>query len=621
MLERYRELEGEVARLLGNFAILASLLREPAMMRGAGERLRRLRLSEFHIAVVSEFNNGKSTLINALLGTDLLPTHYRPLTATITRISYGNTARVEIHFKDGRKAVCTPSDSDLRRVLNHFSTTLTDQAREVEEVRVRYPLPLSRRGLVLIDTPGLESIYDPHNRITRRVLPEADAVLLVVEAGKIGRIADLQLVRQLRFVRKHPVFIALNKVDHLRSPAEVADAVRYLGGLLRGVINESRIFPVSGLQALQARRLKQGAVQPADLGGDRRLYVHQGSHFRPIRHASDWEALEQASGIRELEEGLATFLLGGERAREALASTTAYVLGNLAQSVLPNLRRLEASLSIRKDHKDSADLQSRISSAREEVAAAQTAIDSLLGPDGLLVERANAIWEVAAERRLGPRSVALLIEGIGRSLVQKGIKIKGEADRQQVVAALDYAVNRLSSATADDLETRWAAALDELRRTTASRLREVSGTPTSHPEGGENDHPRWQSGFLGGIFRRGHRFNPFNPMPPAKLLSCLQGLAAEPVLRARGLLENLHRQHRESAEKSLRRYCEESLDSLRQNLVRLEAAIHAERESVIQLQEVTRNEAEAQRLLDEAGALLDRFSAVSYDTVGERKVM
>src|SRR5579863_2908842 len=87
-----------------------------AVIRSIGERSgtrtegleRRLRdlsacLAEdrFNLVVMGRFNRGKSSLMNAILGTDRLPTGLVPLTSVITRVIYGSAERARVEFRDG----------------------------------------------------------------------------------------------------------------------------------------------------------------------------------------------------------------------------------------------------------------------------------------------------------------------------------------------------------------------------------------------------------------------------------------------------------------------------------------------------------------------------------------
>lgn len=637
MLQRYAQLRQEVGEILGDFAALAESLREPSLAEGARRRRERLLADEFHLAAVSEFSNGKSTLINALLGIDLLPTHRRPLTATVVRIAYGESPEVRITFKDGRRAVSTPDDADLRKVLNHFCTTFTDEAKAVEDVLIRYPLALCRHGMVLLDTPGLESVYDPHDRITRRILPAADAVLFIVEAGKIGKLADLKLVQQLRFHRKNTIFFALNKVDQLRTPEEVREAVGELRAMLKGVVDDPRIFPISALYALQARLLRAGIVTPDALARDRRLSVPEGDGFRPVRDAGDAEALLALSGLPRLEAALETYLLSAERTREALAGGALHVTERLLETALPNLRRLRASLQ---KAEDPQSLRVRLDRCQAEISARRAELGHLLSPGGRLEDEARAIWDRVVERRLAPPALDRIIEGIDRSLAAKGVREGGAGVAERIWELVDYAVKKLCADAATELKEGWGAILTELRGIGREWVQAVSSRIDAHldldveafaqgtevrralanraysvtaVEGGRGPHgagggPAWPAaavvGALGGLIRRGFRAD--DPLRRELRVRVRQALG-EAAQEARQALGQFHNRYKAVVRQGLREDIEEDLASLELNLAHLRAALADRENAADRLLRLDEDEAAARALLERAKGALARL--------------
>ncbi|MFA9397355.1 MAG: dynamin family protein [Clostridiaceae bacterium] len=143
------------------------------------EVLKRISNDSFNIAIVGEFKRGKSTLINALLGKDILPTDILPCSATLNRITYNITPLVEIEYKNG-KSQKIPIDK-----LPEYVTKLTDEsskmAETVKQATVFYPINYCRNNIDIIDTPGLnddKSMTD----VTLSVLPKVDAAILVIMA-------------------------------------------------------------------------------------------------------------------------------------------------------------------------------------------------------------------------------------------------------------------------------------------------------------------------------------------------------------------------------------------------------------------------------------------------------
>jgi ribosome biogenesis GTPase A len=139
------------------------------------------RLSEdmFSVAIVGEFKRGKSTLINALLGKDVLPTDVLPCSATLNKISYSITPFVKIEYKDGRT-----EEIEIDQ-LNNYVTKLTkeseERAKSVKEATVFYPVNYCKNGVTIIDTPGLNDDA-AMTEVTMGVLPQIDAALMVIMA-------------------------------------------------------------------------------------------------------------------------------------------------------------------------------------------------------------------------------------------------------------------------------------------------------------------------------------------------------------------------------------------------------------------------------------------------------
>ena len=143
------------------------------------EILERLSQDTFRVAIVGEFKRGKSTVINALLGKNILPVDVLPTTATLNKITYSVTPFVKIAYKDGREEQIEIDQ------LNNYVTKLTreseERARTVKEAVVYYPINYCKNGVTIIDTPGLND-DEAMTEVTMSVLPQIDAALMVIMA-------------------------------------------------------------------------------------------------------------------------------------------------------------------------------------------------------------------------------------------------------------------------------------------------------------------------------------------------------------------------------------------------------------------------------------------------------
>jgi small GTP-binding protein len=173
----------------------------------------------FLMVMVGPFGSGKSSVINALLGQELLEVGPIPTTDHIVIVRRG---------------------SDVQRT------------RAGDTETVFHPSPLLE-NLSLVDTPGLESVFRTHDEVTRRFLHRADVVLLVMIATQVLTAGNLEYLRELKAYGKR-VIVVVNQVDVLE-PSEreqVQDFVLEQSRLHLGV--EPPIWLVSAREALEAQQ-------------------------------------------------------------------------------------------------------------------------------------------------------------------------------------------------------------------------------------------------------------------------------------------------------------------------------------------------------------------------------
>lgn len=154
--------------------------------------LNALDASDVRLVVLGEFSRGKSSLVNALLGIQLLPTALQATTAINTfvrALPQGREDRhIVIHFQDERapQEVAWTDDECLIRWGTELDTGHADARKTLDYIEVFMPHPLLEKGLVLIDTPGLESVVQHHEEITRKAIAEAHIALWVQNTTQLG---------------------------------------------------------------------------------------------------------------------------------------------------------------------------------------------------------------------------------------------------------------------------------------------------------------------------------------------------------------------------------------------------------------------------------------------------
>jgi GTP-binding protein EngB required for normal cell division len=221
----------------------------------------RLYSDKLFIAVVGEFKRGKSTLINAMLGASLLPTGVLPLTNIVTLIEHGPVPSLEVTFRD-RPPLEAPADQLPDFVAEAGNP---ENRKKVRYVRLRFPSPFLESGVVLVDTPGFESLHETQTEEARAYLPRIDIGLFLLSADSPLSAKEMALLDELaRNVSQ--CLVLLNKTDFLTGPERQAmvDYVKSRIAERHPELAES-VFPVSARKGLLALREKGAGSR--DVGG------------------------------------------------------------------------------------------------------------------------------------------------------------------------------------------------------------------------------------------------------------------------------------------------------------------------------------------------------------------
>ena len=161
----------------------------------AAERLSRGKVT---VAAVGEFKRGKSSLLNALIDEhDLFPVEADIRTNLVSTVSYGEQEAVLVHREDegAGLAVTAIKRSDI-------PTYVTEQGnpgnrRRARLLTIELPNEKLRRGLSLVDTPGVGGINVEHTAVTYSFMTSADAVLFVLDASRVLSTEELAFLERV----------------------------------------------------------------------------------------------------------------------------------------------------------------------------------------------------------------------------------------------------------------------------------------------------------------------------------------------------------------------------------------------------------------------------------------
>jgi small GTP-binding protein len=216
------------------------------------ELVRKLEEDRFHLVVVGEFNHGKTTFVNALLGEQVLPVGVTPTTATIHHIRWSEHPEAFVVLTGGERRPI-PFEDAKRFAVGGGATT-----EDVDHLEIGYPALLLKERILLVDTPGVNDLSLQRADITYSYIPRADAVLFMLDAGQILKESERVFLNDklLKASRDKIVFV-IAKWD-LLSPEEQREALAYAKNHLSTLVREPVVFPVAAETALAGNRSASG---------------------------------------------------------------------------------------------------------------------------------------------------------------------------------------------------------------------------------------------------------------------------------------------------------------------------------------------------------------------------
>jgi len=187
---------------------------------GIAKKAKEIRKGIFNILIVGEFKNGKSTLLNAILGDKILIAKPTPATAIITLVVYGTNKKVAIYENNKD----TPRYVTLDDYQKEFALTLEDieiidsqgyldRFKDIDYATMECLNPFCEKGIRLVDSPGLGEQVS-HTKVTTNYLSKAQSLIVILNATKILGIKEVEFIEEeLGKGRLDNVFFVINRIN------------------------------------------------------------------------------------------------------------------------------------------------------------------------------------------------------------------------------------------------------------------------------------------------------------------------------------------------------------------------------------------------------------------------
>ena len=204
--------------------------------------------NSFNLVILGQFKRGKTTLINSLIGKEILPSSVVPLTSVVTILKHSGEINCNIYTQDGSNKIVR---------LEELADYITEKGnpkniRSVRCARIEYPSPFLEKGMLLVDTPGVGSTFLHNTETTYEFLDHLDAALFLMSADVPISQVEKELLDTIKGSTQK-IFFVLNKIDNL-TPQEIEEISAFNKHVLEEMgFTVQEILPISAREALKAK--------------------------------------------------------------------------------------------------------------------------------------------------------------------------------------------------------------------------------------------------------------------------------------------------------------------------------------------------------------------------------
>lgn len=309
---------------------------------------------EFSIVLVGEFSAGKSSLLNALMRKNLLPSFSGETTATVNFLRHVSRApeqvRGVVHYSDGTSE--TISQLDKKSIEAYVTTRGNDVAHRISKMDLYLDSDYLKDNITLVDSPGFNGTRDDLDSITKRQILESHASIFVFDGSQPGSKTEFELLNELKS-KVSTIFVVLNKIDLIKkSEGETPELIveNLKETYKRLYPNEEtvpEIWPVAAMPALVAR-----SSNPIE--------YNQRMNF----NEEEKQRLEEMSKLPAFEERLMKFLTQGEKTKKALQTPVERVIKTTSET----MKRLDSEIVILSGKGDMQELQEKIEEVSNQIS-------------------------------------------------------------------------------------------------------------------------------------------------------------------------------------------------------------------------------------------------------------
>lgn len=210
----------------------------------------------FTIVVCGEFKKGKSSLVNALLAENVVPSNVTPETVTLNRISYGSHTN-EAVLSSGKRLLI--SDEEMER--ERLELLMKEAGYKFQQIEIKRPLDFLKKA-VIIDTPGVGDSMQDFSTMVEAALVQADAVIYVFSVGyPLSQTEQLFLKTMILPQKYTELMLVGNCLDLLKSEEDYVRMEQFLKKRIELLLPDQKVYMLSALDE-RSRQIGNGRPNP-----------------------------------------------------------------------------------------------------------------------------------------------------------------------------------------------------------------------------------------------------------------------------------------------------------------------------------------------------------------------
>ncbi|WP_049318851.1 dynamin family protein [Mammaliicoccus sciuri] len=173
------------------------------LIKQINEMIKKIYNEQYTVSFVGHFSAGKSTLINNVIGQNILPSSPVPTTSNTAQLISSDKNSISVNLNNNQYTV-VDNQEDVKR--------LNTEDREVESIEIEFTSDKFNKGFTFQDTPGVDSMSDNHRESAFQYLLTSNYVFYTVDYNHVQSDMNFNFIKSLNKL-DIPVILVVNQVD------------------------------------------------------------------------------------------------------------------------------------------------------------------------------------------------------------------------------------------------------------------------------------------------------------------------------------------------------------------------------------------------------------------------